>query len=63
MSSAFTFSSSATEHHLTSKKLEILKTFVLLNFKRAERLLGKKVTEDNSAPLPMSPKLPRDYLL
>lgn len=55
----FKFGSSTIEYYLTSKELKILKTFVLLNFKRTEIILGKRVTEDNSAPLPMSPKLPK----
>lgn len=38
---AFKFGSSTIEHHLTSKELKIFKIFVLLNFKRAESLLGK----------------------
>lgn len=61
---AFKFGSSTIEHHLTSKELKIFKIFVLLNFKRAESLLGKSDRRQLCTSARVSQiALPKDYLL
>lgn len=61
---AFKFGSSTTEYHLTSKELKIFKIFVLLNSRRAERLLGKSDRGQLCTSAYVSQiALPKDYLL